>query len=74
MSAASAQLNNFILSRTAAATTEARPQRRGFMAKLLHLVQESQMRRAEREVARFIEARGGRLTDDLERQIERHFV
>lgn len=34
------------------------------------------MRRAqaEREVARFIEARGGRLTDDLEREISHRFT
>jgi hypothetical protein len=32
------------------------------------------MRQAEREIGRFIEGRGGRITDALERQIERHFV
>jgi hypothetical protein len=32
------------------------------------------MRAAEDQIARLIEARGGRLTDSIERQIERSFI
>lgn len=43
-------------------------------ARVLKAVHDAQTKRAEREIARFIESRGGRMTDDLERRIERHFV
>ena len=47
---------------------------KGIFARFLASVQEARMRQAEREIARFIEVKGGRLTDDVERQIERNFI
>lgn len=41
--------------------------------KLSAAVYEAQRRRAEAEIARFIAANGGIITDDLERQISRRF-
>ncbi|WP_375461235.1 hypothetical protein [uncultured Enterovirga sp.] len=68
MPAVSAQLSHFL------APTERADKRPGAFARFFTLLQEARMRQAEREVARFIEGRGGRITDALERQIERHFV
>ena len=72
MPAASVQFNGFI-SDQAEALSKA-DDAPGFFARAFKLLQDAQTRRAEREIARFIEARGGRMTDDLERKIERHFV
>lgn len=75
MPAASIQLNSFVGS--SSATAPAAPSasgRPGLFSRFLTAVHEAQIRRAEREIARYIETRGGRLTDDLERRIERHFV
>ena len=79
MPAVSTQLNAFLpLARPSEpARPVARPSepaRPGWFARALHTFQEARLRQAEREVARFIEARGGRMTDALERQIERRFV
>lgn len=68
MPAVSAQLNHFL------APTERAVARPGIVVRFFKALQEARMRQAEREVARFIEGRGGRITDALERQIERHFV
>ena len=70
MPAASIQLNGFVGS-DVPSPAAGRP---GVLARILNAVQEAQTRRAEREIARYIEMSGGRLTDDLERRIERHFV
>lgn len=70
MPAASIHLNGFVGSE-ASSPAAGRP---GFFSRVLNAIQESQTRRAEREIARYIEMRGGRMTDDLERRIERHFV
>ncbi len=49
----------------------ARP-KRGLFARLLDAIMESRQRQAEREIARLIELRGGKLTDSLEFQISQH--
>ena len=66
MSAASVQFTGF-----APAEVAQKPTLFERAFKALHV---AQTKRAEREIARFIEARGGRMTDDLERKIEHHFV
>lgn len=72
MPAASVQLNGFIPAHAETLSkTDDRPSLFTRVARALH---EAQTRRAEREIARFIESRGGRMTDDLERKIEKHFV
>ena len=46
----------------------------GFWRRLLKAVSNSRQRRADRELARFIQGRGGRLTDELERDLIRHMT
>jgi hypothetical protein len=72
MPAASVQLNGFV---PAQARSEARDASKpGLLTRFFRAVHDAQTRRAERDIARFIETRGGRLTDALERKIERHFI
>jgi hypothetical protein len=52
----------------------AAPRRAGVFARFIEAVKRSRMRAAEEEIARLIEMRGGRLTDSIERQIERTFI
>ncbi len=47
--------------------------RPGILSRLLAAVVASRRARAEAEIGRFIEERGGRVTDDLEREISRRF-
>jgi hypothetical protein len=49
---------------TAAATP-----RKSFLRRVFDRLVESQQRRADREIARFLETHGGVLNDDMERQI-----
>lgn len=46
----------------------------GLFARFLNAMRESRTRAAEREIARFLATRGGRITDDAEREIERRFM
>ena len=46
--------------------------KRGLFARLLDAIMESRQRQAERDIARLIELRGGKLTDSLEFQISQH--
>ena len=71
MPAASAQLYSFIAPE---AVDAARPARKGLLARFVANLHEARSRQAEREIAHLIELKGGRLTDDIERQIERHFI
>jgi hypothetical protein len=54
------------------AATEAKPARKPFWRAVLDSIAASRERRAEREIAAFIERHGGQLTDDMEREIMRH--
>ena len=47
----------------------AKPERKGFWRGLYEGVVASRQRRADREIAAYIERHGGLLTDDMERQI-----
>ena len=47
---------------------------RGLFRRMLDAVIATRQRQADREIARFLRARGGRLTDDTEREIERRFL
>ena len=69
----STQLNDFILPYA--------PRAKGtpslgasWFARLGQAFIDARTRQAEREVARLISQNGGRLTDELERKIERYFV
>jgi hypothetical protein len=56
------------------APAEVAPRRAGLFARFIDAAKRSRMRAAEDQIARLIEARGGRLTDSIERQIERSFI
>lgn len=70
MTAATAQLNNFITGDTSTANAP----RKGLFMRAIAAVQRAQALRAEREIAIYIAHRGGRLTDTIERQINNQFV
>ncbi|MEJ2379235.1 MAG: hypothetical protein P8Y71_28875 [Pseudolabrys sp.] len=48
--------------------------RRGPLRRLLDAIEQQNMRRAEREIARFLGGPGARFTDESEREIERRFL
>ena len=47
--------------------------RPGILVRLMAAIIAARRARAEAEIGRFIEAHGGRVTDDLEREISRRF-
>jgi len=51
-----------------AGQVEAAP-RRGFWSRVFDAISQTQQRRAEREIARFLANHGGLLTDDMEREL-----
>ena len=57
-----------------AAADVARQPGKSLFARFITSVQDARMRQAERQIAQLIETKGGRLTDDIERQIERSFI
>ena len=57
------------LADAASAGAAAKPERKGFWRGLYEGVVASRQRRADREIAAYIERHGGLLTDDMERQI-----
>lgn len=69
MSAASARLSDFRLSRGRTV-----PRRLGFVARLKRSFETTRQRQVDAKIARMIQAGGGRLTDSLERQIEQHLT
>jgi len=50
------------------------PEKTGFWRRLSNALRNYRQRRAEREIARFIQGRGGHLTDELERDLMRHMT
>ena len=56
------------------ADTRAKPARAPLWRRLYDAFVESRMRQTEREIARYLGTTGGRLTDDVERTIERRFL
>jgi hypothetical protein len=54
------------------ATAKPKTARKPFWRAILDSVAASRERRAEREIAAYIERHGGQLTDDMEREIMRH--
>ncbi len=47
---------------------------RSFFLRLLDAIEQANMRRAEREIARYLGTTGGKITDEVEREIERRFL
>ena len=50
------------------------PAKAGYWQRLLKAMSNSRQSRADRQIARFIEARGGHLTDEIERELMRHMT
>jgi hypothetical protein len=50
------------------------PATRGLFARLVDAIAAANQRRAEREITRFLANHGGKLTDEVEREIERRFL
>jgi len=47
---------------------------RGLLRRFFDAMMESRQRQVDREIARYIRDNGGRLTDSIEREIERRFL
>jgi len=47
---------------------------RGLLRRLLDAMEASRQRQVDREIARYIHDNGGRLTDTIEREMERRFL
>ena len=50
------------------------PAKKPLLHRVLDFIVESQTRRAEHEIARFMSARGLKFTDDAEREYERRYL
>jgi hypothetical protein len=50
------------------------PVKRNVLLRLLDAIEQSNMKRAEREIARYLARHGGKFTDEAEREIERRFL
>ena len=48
--------------------------KRNLFLRILDAIEQSNMRRAEREIARYLRGTGGKFTDEHEREIERRFL
>ena len=46
----------------------------GVLRRIFDAIFESRQRQADREIARFLARSGGRLTDDIERQMTQHLM
>jgi hypothetical protein len=62
-------MSTLTYSQTGVAEAEAASPRRGFWHRVYEGIVKAQERRAEREIARYLESHGGLLTDDMERQL-----
>jgi hypothetical protein len=54
--------------------TKLQPAPRSFWRRLLDAIEQSNMQRAEREIARYLKNHGSKFTDEAEREIERRFL
>jgi hypothetical protein len=52
----------------------ARLPQRNWLNRLLHFIEGANMRRAEAEIAKYLESTGGKFTDSTEREIEQRFL
>lgn len=46
----------------------------GPLRRLFEAIEQANIRQAEREIARYLSRRGGKFTDEAEREIERRFL
>jgi hypothetical protein len=57
-----------------AAPADARPARKPIWRRMFDALIESQQRRAEREIARYLASHGGLINDDMEREMMRRLI
>ncbi len=62
-------MSTLTYSQTGVAEAEAASPRRGFWHRVFERIVKAQERRAEREIARYLESHGGLLTDNMEREM-----
>ena len=58
----------------AAAKRDAVAKKAGILRRIFDAIYESRQRQTDREIARFLAPSGGRLTDDLERELTRRLM
>jgi hypothetical protein len=63
--------HGFTFPRQAARTSAPR---QSLFSRVLHFIEEANMRRADREIARYMESIGGKFTDATEREIEQRYL
>lgn len=63
---------SFTTIKTTAART--RPMRPGFWRRIYEAMAATRLRQAEGDIARYLSDNGGKLTDEIERDIERRFL
>lgn len=51
-----------------------RPAKRGALRRLLDAIEQANVRKAEREIARYLGGPGAKFTDESEREIERRYL
>ena len=63
-----------VTSNATVATPASAPPKRSLLRRIYDVLVESQQRRAEREVANYLQRGGVKFTDNVEREIERKFL
>jgi len=48
--------------------------RQSLLSRVFHYIEDANMRRADREIARYMESIGGKFTDATEREIEQRYL
>lgn len=56
------------------AATPERIAKRGFWRRFLDALHQSRQQQADREIARYMHLHAGKMTDEIEREIERRFL
>jgi hypothetical protein len=64
----------FVPFRTDTTPSQIETRRPGILRRILDAIYESRRKKAELDIARFLERTGGRITDDIERQITEHLL
>jgi hypothetical protein len=65
---------DFALSGKAATTSDAVANQGGILRRIFDSIFESRQKQADRDIAAFIAQRGGRITDELEREMTRRLM
>jgi hypothetical protein len=66
--------SDFASCRKAATTSDAVANKAGVLRRIFDSIFESRQKQADRDIAAFVAQRGGRITDELEREITRRLM